>query len=369
MTEKTTDTISNDNLIDNTKIKAVITDSDNGEVPIPKGSNYIEGKEKTGVVIEYKGSQFVWVPINSDLTVKGTTKLIAKESTGDYAGTTNGLPNYEGILYDFVTKRMKVGPQGQPLGYTVTPIEDPQPMANYGQGTNSFSEPNIVSKYDEQDLATLKSNLNNENLTETYIGAIGYATKELWKAELQGSYNSMIDSVKKYGGFYVGRYETSLDGNTVASVSGVLPMTEETNSGNMWYGLYQKQKDFSGNKTEDTMQSNMIWGSQYDAMLNWMLSGEESSKVKTTINGNHNGQNAVNTGTTSTDIINNIYDLEGNCYEWTAEAEAPNDSSFRIYRGGAFKGAAEATAGFREWGYPNRATATNMSSRLALYIK
>lgn len=59
VTEKTIENLSNDNLKDATKIKAVITDSDNGEVPIPKGANYKEGTESTGVVIEYKGSEFV----------------------------------------------------------------------------------------------------------------------------------------------------------------------------------------------------------------------------------------------------------------------------------------------------------------------
>ena len=45
VTEKTIENILNENLKNPVKIKAVITDSDGGEVPIPKGANYKEGTE------------------------------------------------------------------------------------------------------------------------------------------------------------------------------------------------------------------------------------------------------------------------------------------------------------------------------------
>ena len=61
ISEMKTEEITNQNLKDTSKIKAVLT----GEVPIPVGATYKEGTVDTGVVIEYKDSEFVWVPVLS----------------------------------------------------------------------------------------------------------------------------------------------------------------------------------------------------------------------------------------------------------------------------------------------------------------
>ena len=40
---------------------------------------------------------------------------------------------------------------------------------------------------------------------------------------------------------------------------------------NRWYGLYTKCKDYATkNNVSSSVGSSMIWGSQYDAMMNWM---------------------------------------------------------------------------------------------------
>ena len=41
----------------------------------------------------------------------------------------------------------------------------------------------------------------------------------------------------------------------------------------------------------------------------------------------------LNTGKTTFTMANNIYDLAGNCYEWTQEAD---DTNLRARRGGAY---------------------------------
>ena len=84
---------------------------------------------------------------------------MAKESTGDYAGTTNGLTNYEGVLYNF-----------SGAGSTE--------MTNYGQGTTNYREPDGVSDYD----------------------SVNYASQGITRNGLQGEYNAMIASVKQNGG-------------------------------------------------------------------------------------------------------------------------------------------------------------------------
>ena len=46
-----------------------------------------------------------------------------------------------------------------------------------------------------------------------------------------------------------------------------------------------------------------------------------------------NSSYLLGTGVTDYTKINNIYDLAGNCYEWTTESRS---SDFRIYRGGRY---------------------------------
>ena len=75
----------------------------------------------------------------------------------------------------------------------------------------------------------------------------------------------------------------------------------------------------------------MIWGSQYDAMLNFALIGNDKSKIDSADYGNYTGS-ILKTGLTRTsDKINNIYDLGGNLREWTSEAY---DTRYRVTRGG-----------------------------------
>ena len=80
----------------------------------------------------------------------------------------------------------------------------------------------------------------------------------------------------------------------------------------------------------------MIWGSQYDAMLNFALTGNDKSKVTSTEYGIYT-EPVLKTGLTRTsDKINNIYDLGGNLTEWTSEAYR---TFGRAYRGGVYFGA------------------------------
>ncbi len=306
---------------------------------LPEDGTYIEGTVDTGVVIEYKGSEFVWIPVNSDLEVLGkngvsTGKKMAKPYSLD-ANTidSNGRTKYEGVLYDFSGS-----------GTDVTSNAN----TSYNQSdTNSYKEPAYLT--------------NSSNADASTYNTVGI-TEEL----LQEEYDAMIESVKKYGGFYVGRYESSLNGTVAASKSGVLPMSAAEAEGNRWYGLYQKQKDFT--TSSDSMVAGMIWGSQYDAMLNWVIGTEtDKAKVMQNSNGNHQGSSvgAVECGSygNGSDKMNNIYDLEGNLYEWTKEA---NGTNRRVHRGGNYDNTNYPY--YRTNNFPNYTLSINCYM-LSLYIK
>ena len=128
----------------------------------------------------------------------------------------------------------------------------------------------------------------------------------------------------------------------------------ETNS---WYGLYKKIKTFT--TESDKVVSSMIWGSQYDAMMNWMA--KNGKTVGSSNSSIYN--NTATTGNKSTDVVNNVYDLYGCHLEWTLEAY---DSSNRALRGG-YSGYYNSSA-YRNYNYPNR-TNSLYSARATLYVK
>ena len=133
---------------------------------------------------------------------------------------------------------------------------------------------------------------------------------------MNDEYTKMIQSVKLNGGFYIGRYETTLANGVVGSKINVQPMdsralTSSNSSANTWYGEYYYQ---DSNRCEtnpyygsEDITSSMIWGSQYESMLNWVLKGEDSNMVYKII-GNHSGSRAV-TGAWGVDIMNNIFEI------------------------------------------------------------
>ena len=284
-------------------VKDNYTDSNNAKATIPKGFTVsaTENTISTGLVViapDTARSEFVWVPVDSNLRAGGTT---GKEMAVKTNGTDgNNRDNYQGKLYDFTG-----------TGDATTSAE----LTSQGQGTTYNREPSLIEE---------------DSNNQYYNTILGYDVKTGvtdFGNDMQKDYNAMIESVKTYGGFYVGRYETSINGATVASIAGVEPMSADTDSGNMWYGMYKKQKDYaSSNANLSSVKSSMIWGSQYDAMLNWALGGTDKGKVTATTNGNHDGS-VANTGVTTNDKINNIYDLEGNVLEWTIEAYGVNNSS------------------------------------------
>ena len=326
--ELTGDSITNANLKNNPNIKAVLT----GEVPIPTNFNYVEGTKDTGVVVSVTGlnnvvSEFVWVPVETPVASteeEGTTNKAMARNLG-----TEEAPQYRGLLYNF-------------SGTTTVTSEVKSECTTT---TSSYREPaNLSSSYDSSDKITGWD-------PTTY----------------QTDYNLMMQSVIKYGGFYIGRYETSVNGTTVASTRG----TEATRpmASVQWYELYTKQKAFSSANTLSAVQSSMVWGSQYDAMLNWALTGTDAAKIIAKTNASHNNSTngvyrpGTQTVEGKTDKINNIYDLEGNVREWTLEADSTDG---RVLRGGYYGKALSPS--YRNY---NGSTYSNpdYGSRATLYIK
>ena len=304
---------------------------------LPDGAKYITGTVDTGVVAEIKGSEFVWVPVDD---VVLDTNRISDLPTSSENGISSGKTytpmavkvgdDYKGILYDF----------DESNGYLLYPNNE-----NYLGNSDGYREPDIVSNYDGGDSDTVDGKITIRKLT--------------------AEYNAMISSILKYKGFYIARYEAGLDKTTNeivfknASIEANNVITTDTSNieTSRWYGLYQKIKTFTTDS--DKVVSSMIWGSQYDAMMNWMAKNRKN--VGNTDNKKRNSMNT--TGSNTNDIINNIYDLYGCHYEWTLETYS---DSHRARRGGDLRGNYSPASR-----YFNEAflTYSFYSSRATLYIK
>ena len=290
-------------------------------LPIPAGFTYKEGTIDTGaVVIDKNGNEFVWVPVDTSDT---TYPMFTKTVEGDTA-------TYTAKLWDWNSATVTIS-----------------------EGTGTISTLNAMStSYKEPQVAPNGSNTNDN---------------------VPAEYNAMAKSVEIYKGFYVGRYETGIEGTKAVSknaykTEGVTTADASATSANQWYGLYTIQKNMSQDNGLNSVQSSMIWGSQYDAMMYWMTkTGNKITNSNYKDDGekrNTNTKTYEKTGSLETDKINNIYDLYGVHSEWTLEAKVP---FARVSRGGNYNNS-ESPAFRGNYG-PTYTPGVILSSRLTLYIK
>ena len=300
------------------------TDANGDTATIPEGFEILEDASTVddGLVIQdEEGNQFVWIPVEtpvSDTEEDGTENKAMAIKNGD---------NYRGLLYDFTSSGSTVQ-----SGCTTT--------------TSNHREPDIVSSYDNN------TSYNN-----------GLFTKD----SLQEEYNKMMASVEKYHGFYVGRYELGLEGTTPVSKnastnSGVTTAAANNSNTYRWYGLYSKCKEFAEEESDKSVVSTMIWGSQYDAMMNWMQAN--GVDVSVVADGNNTIRNSSTaTGNQEKDLIKNVFDLYGCHREWTLEAYY---TSTRVSRGGY---SSYSNSPSIRGSSGSAGTHSDYSARLTLYIK
>ena len=334
------------------KVNAVqSTDAEPVTVPVPKGytASKVTGETtvEDGFVI-YEGeeevndtnkdtaqttrNQFVWVPVANPSEMYGRDENCKKW----------------GKLYDFdedgITARNWTEEDGV-MSITVT------------SGTGSYREPDVVigsgTSYD-----AVNTNLQQAGLDES-------ATADTFRAQLETEFNNMIASVEKYGGFYIGRYET---GNLSQAEAVVVKNNSDIGS-QTWYTIYNKSKGVAANSNVTT---SMIWGCQWDAVMRWMYnSGDAEKKTYTydsTGKGNYSDSKRT-TGSNDACAVNNIYDMAGNVEDWTIEADTANR---RVDRGGfcnyPYTSGSSRPVSYRNFYNDPKMSSSVLGSRLALYM-
>ncbi len=175
-------------------------------------------------------------------------------------------------------------------------------------------------------------------------------------------YKAMKESVEKYGGFYVGRYESGSETERKENVSNgttnmgikkdmwlynyscwgpsntsVVGDSIDTNGYNQGLGAVELSRNLC--KNIDGVESHLIYGGQWDAMLKF-VEDDEHSIINSSAWGNYSNNEyhssvspnfPAKTGAHESWNSKNIYDIAGNAFDRTMEAYI---SYQRVFRGG-----------------------------------
>ena len=359
-----------------TDIYYTYTDEEGKTAYIPKdfsvGVSSSINKISSGLVVQDKsGNQYVWVPVDKDKVVYDGSKL-KTDGTDTYKPMVQYQSGYsestkeqyfEMIRYEYsenYTTKSRVASVSSNL-------------PSHLLGTSGCREPSLVTGAVNYSWVYQVGNNQYDSLSKYYKDICGFSSATEFGQYMNEQYTNMVKSVKEYGGFYIGRYETSLTTGVIGSQINKEPMDSRagtetsSNTGNLWYGMYNKQDSLKNTHNpyynSTTVVSSMIWGSQYEAMLNWVLTGDEADMVFERT-GNHSGYRAK-TGRWGSDIMNNIFDLSSNILEWTQEAA--NTGTRSAYGGYCAPASTESA-------YPIRNAGSNLEnaaygSRLTLYMR
>ena len=360
--------------LENNEHMHVEEDASGDKVPVPNGyvGSSVAGENEidTGYVI-YEGeeavtdsnvadaqknrNQYVWVP------VPDISKFYGTDANGKKWGKIYTFSSSTSSGYDEITGT-------QPYNWS-----ESNGVMTISSKTN-YREPDVVAKYSS-------TGYDMDSRLKTL--GIGAKTTHEFLNQLEKEFNNMVASVEKYGGFYIGRYETgNINQDTPVIQKGNTNISSQT-----WYNMYKRCKNIKGANTN--VETGMIWGNQWDRTLMWLI--ETGSKTKeqiaddstswgnyynatfeyvnssgSTATKNENSSTKIPTGNTEYTKANNIYDLAGNVRDWTMEASSTYN---RVYRGGYY-------SSFGDY-YPadgrsfNNPTYSNYyyGCRSALYIK
>ncbi len=222
---------------------------------------------------------------------------------------------------------------------------------------------------------------SSTSYTEPY--AKGYST------ELE-EYNDMCESVKKYNGFYIARFEAGDGDVTSARISSTTAHKVVSKKGAYVYNwvswgvsmksvgttgaVYLSRNMYKGNKY---VVSTLCYGVQWDAVMNF-VNDTNHNIANSRSWGNYNnstdnaktnsGESNMNytTGRSEAWKAKNIYDLAGNLWEWTMEAYSSNN---RVIRGGCYYASGKAAPASGNSKNKPSTVSEGYTFRPALYIK
>ena len=199
----------------------------------------------------------------------------------------------------------------------------------------------------------------------------------------------MYRSVKYNGGFYVGRYEAGTT-NKREEGAGIEDSVVVKKGANVYNyikwgnrmddetgGAVQKSREFAEENGYTTVESTLIYGVQWDAIMRWMkdvpnLTGGKYVQDSTGmgwysgVSGNSTHQTGIDVDSNKSNCVKNIYDLAGNVNEWTMES---SDTNLRVTRGGEYNNSGSySPASDRNNDSPSNDLYGHIGFRVTLYL-
>ena len=301
-----------------------IQDDNGKEVTIPKDfsvhpdSNTVVDE---GIIITDGTNEFVWVPVDDPST------MFEEIPEGEETAKLTGVETITNI-------------------YSKLRQRDGDSYSAGAPGTSGIREPDVLSSYDTD--------------SAYYDEILGFGSTKAMADSMVAEYKAMSVSVKKYHGFWIGRYELTGTVETPTVKAGDVLTATLDEAGN-WYGLYKACKNVIKNNTD--VKSTMIYGCQWDETMSWLNKCGYNTDTDSSSWGNYSGS-PINTGSVSTYKANEIFDLAGNYYDWTQEAYS---TTYRVSRGGNYNNSVSINpAADRSLGTNNGSG--SYSARATLYI-
>ena len=317
---------------------------------------------------------------SAENVIDGTNAVDLEDETADDTGTTDSgettlTPEEQQAknIFDLQKERNQ---------YVWVPVDDPSRIygvdsnkklwgklynfSSSGRSNRNWTETNGImsitnaTNHREPDVISNNQHYDIDGYSYMHNKGLGQTRYEMLAQELEQNYLEIMESIKKYGGFYIGRYETGgLNGTAVVRKMDTNIASQD------WYTMYKKCLTLKGNN--DNIKTMMITGSLWDETLEWLVKSGATNSAGTALTyqlvgsnsttfGNYynatfsyiakNAEQPIETETkeTSKGVLiptgsaeytktNNIYDMAGNVYEWTTEAGSAND---RVERGGNY---------------------------------
>ena len=354
----------------------------------------INGELRVSVLKEILDKYFDNVPVETQITSE--TKLKAKEEYGKYEMKISDIDVGEITYETSYTIFKDVNGEQVPIpeGYIVSENSD-ENIVNKGlvisdsrgneyvwisctvdSSSNKLQYKRTewgVEKDGTDNSRAIKDELTLKDIDVTYSKTdTDNGINEEISKEIVAQINAEKESIKKYGGYYIGRYEVGKDNKTA-----VIKAEQEPYVNIKWSKAYELAKGIGGGEGATTyLCSSYSWDTAINFIQN--TTGKNYATSIIGFNGNWKSQEVkdssgkvikpvntaqrLNTGLTT--ALCNIYDMGGNVGEFTTELN-PGTSETVVLRGGDYS---DVPAGYR-WDHISGSAGSKYGFRATLFLK
>ena len=355
----------------------------------------INGELRVSVLKEILDKYFDNVPVETQITSE--TELKAKEEYGKYEMKISDIDVGEITYETSYTIFKDVNGEQVPIpeGYIVSENSD-ENIVNKGlvvsdsrgneyvwisctvdSSSNKLQYKRTewgVEKDGTDNSRAIKDELTLKDIDVTYSKTdTDNGINEEISKEIVAQINAEKESIKKYGGYYIGRYEVGKDNKTA-----VIKAEQEPYVNIKWSKAYELAKGIGGGEGATTyLCSSYSWDTAINFIQN--TTGKNYATSIIGFNGNWKSQEVkdssgkvikpvntaqrLNTGLTT--ALCNIYDMGGNVGEFTTELN-PGTSETVVLRGGNYY--SFGPAGYR-WDNGSGSAASGSGFRATLFLK